>query len=62
MKQQNWRFHQRRMHWFQRTEEPKQITPEYEVGSYAFFDTSEWLQRRMECKFEYAFLEDRDLG
>lgn len=62
LKAQNWRFHQKQLQWFQRSEEPKSITPEFEVGSYAFFDTSQWLQLRRDFKFEYAFLEDKDLS
>lgn len=38
LKQQSWRFHKQYQTWFQRHEEPKQITEEYEQGTYRFFD------------------------
>ena len=34
----SWRFHKMYQTWFQRHEEPKQITEEYEQGTYRFFD------------------------
>ncbi|KAI9651624.1 MAG: general negative regulator of transcription subunit 5 [Trizodia sp. TS-e1964] len=38
LKSQSWRFHKRYQTWFQRHEEPKTITEEYEQGTYRFFD------------------------
>ena len=38
LKSQSWRFHKQYQTWFQRHEEPKQITEEYEQGTYRFFD------------------------
>lgn len=38
LKDQSWRFHKQYQTWFQRHEEPKQITEEYEQGTYRFFD------------------------
>lgn len=38
LKAQSWRFHKQYQTWFQRHEEPKQITEEYEQGTYRFFD------------------------
>ena len=38
LKHQSWRFHKQYQTWFQRHEEPKQITEEYEQGTYRFFD------------------------
>ncbi len=38
LKNQSWRFHKQYQTWFQRHEEPKQITEEYEQGTYRFFD------------------------
>lgn len=62
LKKQAWRFHTKYMMWFQRHEEPKLITDEFEQGTYIFFDFEKWSQRRKEgFKFEYKFLEDRDL-
>ena len=44
LKNQSWRFHKQYQTWFQRHEEPKEITEEYERGSYRFFDyESTWL-------------------
>lgn len=38
LKKQSWRFHKQYQTWFQRHEEPKTITEEYEQGTYRFFD------------------------
>lgn len=38
LKNQSWRFHKQYQTWFQRHEEPKIITEEYEQGTYRFFD------------------------
>jgi CCR4-NOT transcriptional regulation complex NOT5 subunit len=38
LKQQSWRFHKQYQTWFQRHEEPKAITEDYEQGTYRFFD------------------------
>ena len=38
LKSQSWRFHKQYQTWFQRHEEPKMITDEYEQGTYRFFD------------------------
>lgn len=38
LKSQSWRFHKQYQTWFQRHEEPKTITDEYEQGTYRFFD------------------------
>ncbi|KAG5984716.1 hypothetical protein E4U55_003488 [Claviceps digitariae] len=60
LKEQSWRFHKQYQTWFQRHEEPKNITEEYEQGTYRFFDyESTWMNRRKaEFKFAYKFLED----
>ncbi|KAK5958051.1 general negative regulator of transcription subunit 5 [Knufia fluminis] len=60
LKNQSWRFHKQYQTWFQRHEEPKQITEEYEQGTYRFFDyESTWMNRRKaDFKFVYKFLED----
>lgn len=63
LKKQSWRFHTKYMMWFQRHEEPKQITDEYEQGTYIYFDYDKWGQRKKEgFTFEYRYLEDRDLN
>lgn len=38
LKSQSWRFHKQYQTWFQRHEEPKTITEEFEQGTYRFFD------------------------
>lgn len=60
LKRQSWRFHKRYMTWFQRHEEPKIITDEYEQGSYLYFDfESSWSQRKKsDFTFEYKYLEE----
>jgi len=60
LKDQSWRFHKQYQTWFQRHEEPKSITDEFEQGTYRFFDyESTWMNRRKaDFKFAYKFLED----
>ncbi|KAK4540404.1 hypothetical protein LTR36_009261 [Oleoguttula mirabilis] len=60
LKSQSWRFHKQYQTWFQRHEEPKNITEEFEQGTYRFFDyESTWMNRRKaDFKFAYKFLED----
>merc|ERR1712098_132472 len=60
LKNQSWRFHKQYQTWFQRHEEPKSITEEFEQGTYRFFDyESTWMNRRKaDFKFAYKFLED----
>jgi CCR4-NOT transcription complex subunit 3 len=60
LKKQSWRFHKKYMTWFQRHEEPKLTTDEFEEGTYVYFDyESGWCQRiKSEFKFEYMYLED----
>ncbi|CAF1629130.1 unnamed protein product [Adineta ricciae] len=61
LKRQAWRFHTKHMMWFQRHEEPKTITDDYEQGTYIFFDYERWQTRKREnFVFEYKFLEDRE--
>ncbi|EME83425.1 uncharacterized protein MYCFIDRAFT_72213 [Pseudocercospora fijiensis CIRAD86] len=63
LKSQSWRFHKQYQTWFQRHEEPKNITEEFEQGTYRFFDyESTWMNRRKaDFKFAYKFLEDEVL-
>lgn len=62
LKKQSWRFHTKYMMWFQRHEEPKAITDEYEQGTYIYFDFEKWGQRKKEgFTFEYRYLEDKEL-
>lgn len=63
LKRQYWRYHKKYLTWFQRHEEPTEITPEYEQGTYVYFDyETGWCQRKKsEFKFEYKYLEDLKL-
>ncbi|KAF9107868.1 proteinral negative regulator of transcription subunit 5 [Mortierella sp. GBA35] len=63
LKKQSWRFHKKYLTWFQRHEEPKAITDDYEQGTYIYFDyEGAWCQRKKtDFRFEYKFLEDSDL-
>ncbi|QHN86933.1 CCR4-NOT transcription complex subunit [Arachis hypogaea] len=67
LKKQSWRYHKKYNTWFQRHEEPKVATDEYEQGTYVYFDfhianddlQHGWCQRiKTEFTFEYNYLED----
>jgi CCR4-NOT transcription complex subunit 3 len=60
LKKQSWRYHKKYMTWFQRHEEPKVTTGDYEQGTYVYFDyETGWCQRiKSDFRFEYTFLED----
>ncbi|KAI8073856.1 Not1 N-terminal domain, CCR4-Not complex component-domain-containing protein [Gongronella butleri] len=60
LKKHSWRFHKKYLTWFQRHEEPKTITEDYEQGTYIYFDyEGAWCQRKKtDFKFEYRFLEE----
>lgn len=67
LKKQSWRYHKKYNTWFQRHEEPKVTTDEYEQGTYVYFDfhilhddfQQGWCQRiKTEFTFEYSYLED----
>ncbi|KAJ7534355.1 hypothetical protein O6H91_13G090700 [Diphasiastrum complanatum] len=65
LKKQSWRYHKKYNTWFQRHEEPKVTTDEYEQGTYVYFDYNMiddkhgWCQRiKAEFTFEYSYLED----
>ncbi|XP_078177774.1 transcription regulator NOT2/NOT3/NOT5 family protein isoform X4 [Carex rostrata] len=65
LKKNSWRYHRKYNTWFQRHEEPKVTTDEYEKGSYVYFDyhitedNTGWCQRiKNEFVFEYNYLED----
>jgi CCR4-NOT transcriptional regulation complex NOT5 subunit len=55
-----WRYHKKYQTWFQRHEQPKQTTNEYELGTYVYFDyEQDWCQRiKSGFRFEYEYLED----
>ncbi|KAJ3630099.1 hypothetical protein Zmor_027064, partial [Zophobas morio] len=64
LKKQAWRFHKKYLTWFQRSGDlPREITEEYEKGSYMYFDfENDWCQReRTGFVFEYKYLEDQNL-
>ncbi|KAK4793359.1 hypothetical protein SAY86_023794 [Trapa natans] len=67
LKKQSWRYHKKYDTWFQRYDEPKITTDEYEQGTYVYFDfhiasddlQHGWCQRiKTEFTFEYKYLED----
>ncbi|XP_051141722.1 general negative regulator of transcription subunit 3-like isoform X2 [Andrographis paniculata] len=66
LKKQSWRYHRKYNTWFQRHEEPKVATEDFEQGTYVYFDfhiTNDeqhgWCQRiKTEFTFEYSYLED----
>ena len=60
LKKQSWRFHKKYMTWFQRHEEPKVTTDDYEQGTYVYFDwETGWCTRiKQDFTFEYVHLED----
>lgn len=52
LKDQSWRFHKQYQTWFQRHEEPKSITEEFEQGTYRFFDyESTWYVEFFDLRF-----------
>lgn len=65
LKKQSWRFHKKFNTWFQRHQEPKVTTDDFEMGTYVYFDFNfaddqqGWCQRiKTEFTFQYDFLED----
>lgn len=62
LKKQAWRYHKKYTTWFQRHDQPKQTTQEYEQGTYVYFDYEShdgWCQRiKSGFRFEYEYLED----
>lgn len=67
LKKQSWRYHRKFHTWFQRHEEPKVATDDYEQGTYVYFDfhianddmQHGWCQRiKHDFTFEYNHLED----
>ncbi|KAJ2445759.1 general negative regulator of transcription subunit 5 [Coemansia sp. RSA 2424] len=64
LNRQSWRFHKKYLTWFQRYEEPSDITDDYEQGTYIYFDyEGTWCQRKKsEFRFEYQYLEDTELA
>lgn len=66
LKRRNWRFHKKFGLWFQRAADGavKTINPNFEFGSYSFFDITHdsWgLSTRTDLTFEYEFLDDDQL-
>ncbi|KAL5056541.1 hypothetical protein RYX36_037223 [Vicia faba] len=70
LKKQSWRYHRKYNTWFQRHEEPKVATDDFEQGTYVYFDfhianddlQHGWCQRiKTEFTFEYNYLEDEFL-
>ena len=61
LKKQSWRYHKNFLTWFQRHDDPKITTEEFEQGTYIYFDyESGWCQRiKADFTFEYRHLEGR---
>ena len=61
LKQREWRFHTKYQTWFHRIGSPTEITQNYEIGTFMYFDhnTSEgWCVRQRDSfKFEYECLQ-----
>lgn len=55
----SWRFHTKYFTWFQRLDEPKLITADYERGDFLFFDYDvTWsFMKKSDFTFEYKYLE-----
>lgn len=59
LKNQSWRFHKQYQTWFQRHEEPKTITEEYEQGTYRFFDyESTWYGTGLQSQSCWSLHDD----
>ncbi|KAG9137232.1 hypothetical protein Leryth_023369 [Lithospermum erythrorhizon] len=66
LKRNSWRYHSKFNTWFQRHEEPKVATDDFEQGTYVYFDfhianeeQNGWCQRiKTDFTFEYNYLED----
>ena len=59
LKKQSWRYHKSFLTWFQRHDDPKVTTDDFEQGTYVYFDyEAGWCQRiKSDFTFEYKFLE-----
>jgi CCR4-NOT transcription complex subunit 3 len=61
LKQRGWKFHTKYQTWFRRVGEPAQMTPEYEIGTFEYFDHTglePWVVReRTGFRLEYEHLE-----
>lgn len=57
-----WRYHLKYKMWFQRLDEPKLITSEYEKGEFLFFDyETTWnFMKKNDFVFEYFYLEHNE--
>ncbi|XP_055347419.1 CCR4-NOT transcription complex subunit 3-like isoform X2 [Paramacrobiotus metropolitanus] len=63
LKSKNWRFHKQLNAWFQRLDEPKVTTSEYERGNYKYWDLDSWSEKQKnDFTFEYRYLENVDLN
>jgi CCR4-NOT transcription complex subunit 3 len=62
LKEISWRFHLKYQVWFQRLEEPKLITSEYEKGDFLFFNfENTWsFMKKTNFVFEYFYLESSE--
>lgn len=61
LKKQSWRYHKKYNTWFQRHEEPKVATDEYEQGTYVYFDfhiANDDLQHGWYVNFDFSSLAE----
>lgn len=60
LRQRGWRYHSKYQTWFHRVGAPVESTPEYEIGTFEYFDhntSSGWcVRQRASFKLEYACL------
>jgi CCR4-NOT transcription complex subunit 3 len=61
LRQRGWRFHTKYQTWFRRAGEPAEVTAEYEIGRFEYFDHNApdgWVVRiRPGFKLEYGYLD-----
>ena len=50
LKKQSWRYHKKYLTWFQRHEEPKVTTEDYEQGTYVYFDYDKEWDKQIRCQ------------
>lgn len=55
LKKRAWRFHKKFLTWFQRADEPVEMTDDFEAGAYVYFDWEKhWaLRQKPHFTFEY---------
>ena len=64
LKRHSWRFNKKYSTWFLRSEEPLEITADFERGSFQYFDYEQaWCPRiKRDFVFQYINLENENTG